>query len=142
MLRPADVIWSKVPVIDIFGSGGGVCASAGHTGVARTTNKSTAMTRPLLITALLKWWRDITKHLQCDQGSERCRGHGLELIQGTASIIKPSCRNALLFGARFRGFAGGSFGSRISALGTSSSMLVGQMNPALGPASVCRSRRW
>src|SRR5437899_11347202 len=91
MLRPADVIWSKVPVIDIFGSGGGVCASAGHTGVARTTNKSTAMTRPLLITALLKWWRDITKHLQCDQGSERCRGHGLELIQGTLSIIKPGC---------------------------------------------------
>src|SRR6266566_5695290 len=117
MLRPADVIWSKVPVIDIFGSGGGVCASAGHTGVARTTNKSTAMTRPFLITALLKWWRDITKHLQCDQGSERCRGHGLELIQGTVSIIKPSCTRRISFPrSNSGGFAGGSFGSRISAL--------------------------
>src|SRR5215468_6606370 len=53
MLRPAAVIWSKVPVIDTFGAGGGVCANAGSTGIAIKTaiNASTAVTRLLLITA-------------------------------------------------------------------------------------------
>src|SRR6185369_10327497 len=51
MLRPTAVIWSKVPVIDTFGAGGGVCANAGSAGIATTINASTAMTRLLLITA-------------------------------------------------------------------------------------------
>src|SRR5215467_1564820 len=51
MFLPSDVIWSKVPVIDTFGAGGGVCANAGRTGIARTTSASTAVTRLLLITA-------------------------------------------------------------------------------------------
>src|SRR5689334_14919409 len=49
MLRPAAVIWSKVPVIDTFGAGGGVCAKAGSAGIATTINASTAMTRRLLL---------------------------------------------------------------------------------------------
>src|SRR5262245_44918165 len=53
MLRPADVIWSKVPVIVTFGAGGpaGACAKTGGASIARMTKASTAVTRPLLITA-------------------------------------------------------------------------------------------
>src|SRR5580765_2835313 len=51
MLRPAVVIWSKVPVIVTFGAGGGVCAKAGSAGIAKTTTARTAMTRLRLITA-------------------------------------------------------------------------------------------
>src|SRR5215471_2690671 len=51
MFLPSDVIWSKVPVIVTFGAGGGVCANAGSTGIARITSASTAVTRLLLITA-------------------------------------------------------------------------------------------
>src|SRR5215467_14498788 len=53
MFRPADVIWSKVPVIVTFGAGGpaGACAKTGGASIARMTKASTAVTRPLLITA-------------------------------------------------------------------------------------------
>src|SRR6266481_5255840 len=49
MLRPAAVIWSKVPVIVTFGAGGGVCAKAGSAGIAKMINAKTAMTRLLLL---------------------------------------------------------------------------------------------
>src|SRR5215813_1017124 len=53
MLRPADVTWSNVPVIDTFGAGGpaGAWAKTGEASIARTTKPSTAVTRLLLITA-------------------------------------------------------------------------------------------
>src|SRR5262250_2743225 len=53
MFRPADVIWSKVPVIVTFGAGGpaGACAKTGGASIARMTKASTAVTRLLLITA-------------------------------------------------------------------------------------------
>src|SRR5215510_11240582 len=53
MLRPADVTWSKVPVIVTFGAGGpaGACAKTGGASIARMTKAKTAVTRHLLITA-------------------------------------------------------------------------------------------
>src|SRR5215813_8930811 len=52
MLRPADVTWSNVPVIDTFGAGGpaGAWARTGGASIARATRASTAVTRLLLIT--------------------------------------------------------------------------------------------
>src|SRR5215471_12893835 len=53
MLRPADVTWSNVPVIDTFGAGGpaGACAKTGGASIASPTKVSIAVTRLLLITA-------------------------------------------------------------------------------------------
>src|SRR5438128_7951332 len=53
MLRPAAVIWSKVPVIVTFGAGGpaGACAKTGGASIARMTKASTAVIGLLLMTA-------------------------------------------------------------------------------------------
>src|SRR5262249_46430779 len=53
MLRPADVTWSNVPVIDTFGAGGpaGAWARTGGASIASATKARTAGTRLLLITA-------------------------------------------------------------------------------------------
>src|SRR5215510_1912799 len=51
MFLPADVTWSKVPVIVTFGAGGpaGACAKTGSAGIAKMTKASTAVRTPLLI---------------------------------------------------------------------------------------------
>src|SRR5437762_5804781 len=100
MLRPAAVIWSKVPVIVTFGAGGGVCAKAGSAGIAKMTNARTAMTRLLLlITASSSGGekhRSVRQHqrqhhqqLPCDRGSRSERfTRGSLLVRALSEFLE------------------------------------------------------